>query len=59
MRELLQEISIKEPSGRTVAVRPALKARGKFFGCHRSGAIRDGVLKRCRLQADRWASGRE
>jgi hypothetical protein len=45
VRELLQEIPIEDQSGRTVAVPPALKARVKFFGRHRSGAIRDGVLQ--------------
>jgi bifunctional non-homologous end joining protein LigD len=45
LRELLQEIRIEERGRRAVAVRPVLKARVKFFGRHRSGAIRDGVLQ--------------
>jgi bifunctional non-homologous end joining protein LigD len=45
LRELLQEIRLEERRGRAISVRPVLKARVKFFGRHRSGAIRDGVLQ--------------
>ena len=44
-REALEEIRLSAPSGaRTVPVRPLLAAEVKFFGRHRTGAIRDGVL---------------
>jgi bifunctional non-homologous end joining protein LigD len=52
LRELLQEIRLEERRGRTIAVRPVLRARVKFFGRHRSGAIRDGVLQAFSLAAD-------
>ena len=47
LRDVLEELRLNPaPGARTVPVRPMLAAEVKYFGRHRSGAIRDGVLRR-------------
>jgi bifunctional non-homologous end joining protein LigD len=46
LRHLLELIRLEpRPGSRTVPVRPVLAAQVKFFGRHRNGVIRDGVLR--------------
>jgi bifunctional non-homologous end joining protein LigD len=46
LRELLETIRLPaRPSSRRVPVRPVLGAEIKFFGRHRNGMIRDGVVR--------------
>lgn len=44
LRGVLEEIRTSE-SGRIIRVQPEIAAAVKFFGRHRSGAIRDGVIE--------------
>jgi hypothetical protein len=46
LREALEAIRLDpRPGGRRVPVRPVLGAEVKFFGRHRNGMIRDGVVR--------------
>ena len=46
LREVLEAIRLEpRPGGRRVPVRPVLTAEVKYFGRHRNGMIRDGVLR--------------
>jgi bifunctional non-homologous end joining protein LigD len=46
LREMLEAIRLDPPSGsRRVLVRPMLTSEIKFFGRHRNGMIRDGVVR--------------
>jgi hypothetical protein len=46
LRKVLETIRLEPRRGsRRVPVRPVLAAEVKFFGRHRNGMIRDGVLR--------------
>jgi len=46
LRELLEAIRLSaRPGSRRVPVRPVLGVEIKFFGPHRNGMIRDGVVR--------------
>jgi hypothetical protein len=46
LREALEAIRLAPmPGGRRVPVRPILTAEIKYFGRHRNGMIRDGVVQ--------------
>jgi hypothetical protein len=46
LREALEAIRLdRRPGSRRVPVRPVLAAEVKFFGRHRNGMIRDGVVR--------------
>ena len=46
LRKMLDAIRLEpRPGGRRVPVRPVLGAEVKFFGRHRNGMIRDGLVR--------------